>query len=122
MRKPNQRQQALFALAAFALLLGFACQRQSIHPGAINKVDSDIYDSLLVAQAALNQAKVDFTAGKIPASAKDEINVAIRVYNVAQASWKAYHSGASKDLVALERDIAALTREVAKVIRLRGDK
>ena len=120
--KFSRKQQIAFSIIVFLIWLATACASRGIHPGAINKADSDLYDTLLVAQAALNQAKVDFASGKIPASAKDEINVAIRAYNVAQASWKTWRSGVSKDYTQLEKDIAALTREVAKVIRLRGDK
>ena len=120
--KFSKKQQTAFSIIVFLLWMATACATRGIHPGAINKTDSDLYDGFLIAQATLNQAKVDFAAGKIPASAKDEINTAIRAYNVAQETWKAWRSGASKDYAQLEKDISALTREVAKVIRLRGDK
>ncbi len=42
-----------------------------IHPGAVNATDSAAYDALLIAEAAINRARMDYQAGQVPADARD---------------------------------------------------
>jgi hypothetical protein len=77
-------------LLVAVLLVAAACTaRYTVHPGAINTIDSAAYDSLLVAQAAIDQARSQYAAGQIPAK-KKALDALIASYNVARASWLTY--------------------------------
>ena len=67
-----------------------AALHYTVHPGAINQIDSAAYDALLVAENAIDQGRKDYQAGRLPAEAQDALNVLIRSYNVARASWLTY--------------------------------
>ena len=73
------------------LLSASACAgHYTIHPGALNKTDSAAYDTLLIAEAVIDQARLDDAAGRLPAAAKGALNVLVQSYNVARESWLAY--------------------------------
>lgn len=78
-------QHQLWAAIA-VLLLAFtatACAaRYIVHPGSLNKADSVAYDTLLIAQKAIDQAKTGN-----PGTA---LNALIQAYNVARNSWLTY--------------------------------
>ena len=79
--------------AATSLLVILLCScgaHYTIHPGALNKTDSAAYDTLLIAETAIDQARLDFQAGKLPLDAKSALDMLIRSYNVARASWLTY--------------------------------
>lgn len=101
------------------LVLGVGCasKNQHIsHPNAINQVDSSAYDTLLTAQAALEEAKAHISEHP---EAKQVLNQAIASYNSAQAAYKIYHglgdpqSGA--DLATSLSQLLASVSEVEKV-------
>lgn len=60
-----------------------------IHPGAINSVDSTLYDSLLTAQTTIEGLKSDIS--QYP-QLKQVLNRAIALYDAAEVSYKAYHN------------------------------
>jgi hypothetical protein len=62
----------------------------AIHPGALNVADSAAYDTLLVAEAAIDQARVENQARSRPSAEKDALNTLIGSYNVARDSWLTY--------------------------------
>jgi hypothetical protein len=62
----------------------------TVHPNALNSTDSAAYDTLLIAQASIDQARVAYQAGQLPSAAKDSFNTLIRSYNVAHDSWLTY--------------------------------
>jgi len=115
----------LMTVIAFALLLiGAGCAKaQPVHPNQINTFDGDAYDALTAAQAALNEAKSQYSAGKLPASAKAIINSTGAAYNTANASWKSWRdivqgtkpgdAGAAQ--AQLTTDLAALSQSVANL-------
>jgi hypothetical protein len=79
--------------AATTILLLFlvSCTAHySIHPGALNKTDSAAYDTLLIAETTIDQARLDYQAGQLPAGAEPALDALIRSDNVARASWLAY--------------------------------
>jgi hypothetical protein len=83
--------QGGIAVAIALLLLLAACSAHyRPHPGALSKVDSAAYDALLVAETTIDQARLDYTAGQLPAEAKEALDALIRSYNVARASWLTY--------------------------------
>jgi hypothetical protein len=73
------------------VLLTTACAgRYRLHPGALNVTDSAAYDTLLVAEAAIDQARVENQTRSLPSPEKDALNTLIRSYNVARDSWLTY--------------------------------
>ena len=109
------RVRAVLALLAVTvpLLLAGGCASSATHPGAANTVDSQIYDSLLSAQAAIEQAKSDF--GADPA-VKPALNRVIASYNAAMDAYVSYHqlavSGKQLDPSTLQAQVAALTADI----------
>ena len=97
---------------ALALALLQGCASRPIHPGAIDKLDSQAYDILLMTQASLDEAKAQIVSGKLPASAKAVVNAAGRAYDVARVAQKAYHE-ASPGLRSAKA--TELTEALAKV-------
>ena len=59
-------------------------------PVALNKTDSAAYDTLLIAETTIDQARLDYQAGQLPAGAKPALSALIRSYNVARAAWLTY--------------------------------
>jgi hypothetical protein len=81
------------------VLLASACgAHHKIHPGALNKSDSAAYDMLLNAEAAIDQARIDFTARRLPGRAKPELDTLIQIYNVARESWLTYRGAVATKL------------------------
>jgi hypothetical protein len=58
-----------------------------VHPGALNVADSAAYDTLLVAEAAIDQARVENQTRPLPSAEKDALNTLIQSYDVARVSW-----------------------------------
>jgi|SRR5580765_288725 len=113
-------------LTVMLLLTGFAglasgCHK-TIHPGAVSIVDSNAYDSLLVAQAALDEGR-KIIAEKPEQSYKDAFNKAAAVYNQALADWQLYHSTKDPALsTKLSGEIADVIRSVADMRTTFGKK
>lgn len=67
-------------------------------PGAANQFDSDTYLTLSTAKGAIDQAKQELANGAFSATiaphVKDAINKAVKVYNVADVTYQAYHTAA----------------------------
>lgn len=90
------------------------------HPNAINTFDSDAYDTLIGAQAAIEEAKANIAAHP---EAKDSLNATIKVYNLAEAAEKTYH--ASQDAASyadLQKALPELISAVANLEQLFGKK
>jgi hypothetical protein len=108
------------------LLLVSCTAHYSIHPGALNKTDSVAYDALLVAESAIDQARLNIQAGQLNADAKSALDVLIRSYNVARASWLAYHGALAANAPSPEyfdqltknlADLSAAMRALAQVTK-----
>ncbi len=80
-------------VVAMLLLVG-ACAKNVyvVHPGAVDAVDSRMYDALLTWNGALTQAKADFAAGKLPPSSKALINNAGAAYNTMREVRNTYRA------------------------------
>ena len=81
------------------------------HPGAVNPVDNALYDGILTARAALEQAKVEFTGQTSTVAALNNI---IPAFNKLEAGYSAYHTA----LVAGKADPAALTELQAELVSI----
>lgn len=100
----------LVVCAVCVLLTGCSKNPVTVHPNAISVFDSQTYDLLFEAQAAIDEAKAQFSAGNLPAAAHGPINVLVSVYNTARADWLIYRDAAQSG-----KDPAAATA------KLRGD-
>jgi hypothetical protein len=119
------RLPRVLVLALFSLLLSASastttgCAHHSaIRPGAVNSFDSHAYDSLLSAQAVLEQASKEVQA--FP-GLKPQLNKAIDAYNEAQRAYKAYHAlavaGKEGDTVQLAIAISQVSEESVRLLQ-----
>ena len=109
-------------ILAGCLMMGTGCGRQAhaVHPGAINAFDSYSYDTLLVAQAAIEQAKTEVAKHL---NAKRPLNQAIASFNIAEASYVAYHASAGTlDTADLQKALRELTVALAQMHAAFGGK
>ena len=78
-------------LLVLAVLSTAACAAHyKPHPGALNVTDSAAYDTLLVAEAAIDQARTENQTSPLSAQAKNALNTLIDSYNVARTAWLTY--------------------------------
>ena len=79
------------AVLVAVLLCSSGCAAHyAVHPASLSAGDSAAYDTLLIAQAMIDQARSALQAGQLPVSTKDTLNTLIHSYNVARASWLSY--------------------------------
>jgi len=117
-----QRKHLLTVMLLLVGLAGIASCHKTIHPGAVSIVDSNAYDSLLVAQAALDEGR-KIIAEKPEQSYKDAFNKAAAVYNQAEADWQLYHSTKDPALsTKLSGEIADVIKSVANMRTVFGKK
>lgn len=127
------RQRKLTALLLVSVLMIAGCTKlvHPKHPNQINDLDGYAYDSLTVAQAALDEAKVQFANGKFDDrkdAAKQIINTGGGSYDVARVSWNTWRDVANGlqagDVAALETklraDLSDLGSKIAAVKSLTG--
>jgi hypothetical protein len=81
-------------LIPIVLAASSCAARYTVHPGTLNAGDSAAYDTLIVAQAAIDQARTQ----PIPAEEKDALNALIRSYNVARESWLTYRGAVATNM------------------------
>src|SRR5437773_11377545 len=87
---PGLKTFTLLLVALLAAATSACAARYTIHPGALNKTDSAAYDILLVAETAIDQARLDYKSGQLPAGAKPALDALVRSYNLARDSWLTY--------------------------------
>lgn len=80
------------------VLLLAGCAAHTQHPGAVNKFDSDSYDTVLVTHNIIETTKTDLASNLFSASisgnVKDALNKLIQGYNIADTAYKTYHTAA----------------------------
>jgi hypothetical protein len=88
-----------FWIAAVFLVLTAACTAHyKLHPGALNTTDSAAYDTLLIAEAAIDQARSENQTRPFSAEAKDALNILIQSYNVTRAAWLTYRGAVATSI------------------------
>lgn len=89
-RRPALVRPSLpWGLALLLVVLGLACHKNATpHPNQINSFDGRTYDTLISAQAALDEAKSQYRNGSLPEDAKQIINGAGAAYEQARTSWQ----------------------------------
>ena len=98
----------------FCILLA-SCATTAVvtHPGAVNAFDSNTYDALLTAQAAIEAAKPLATTPTL----KTAVNAAMQAYDVAESAYVAYHTAAvagtatAAQQAALQTQVTSLTAQ-----------
>jgi hypothetical protein len=65
----------------------------ALRPGALNEFDQATYDTLMIAQGSLRQARIEIR-DNYP-QYKDQFNKVAAAYNTAQSAYKVYHEAAS---------------------------
>src|SRR3989454_12801177 len=67
---PGLKTFTLILVALLAAATSACAARYTIHPGALNKTDSAAYDILLVAETAIDQARLAYKSRQLPAGVK----------------------------------------------------
>jgi hypothetical protein len=70
----------------------------TIHPGAVNVADSAAYDTLLIAEAAIDQARIENQTRALPSEGKEALNTLIKSYNAARDSWLTYRGALATNI------------------------
>jgi hypothetical protein len=89
-------------------------------PGAINSFDATTYSLLLSFQKGIDSVKADFATQSpaVQAQAAPFINQAVKDYNIGEAAWQAYHSGATADTNGLTSALWQLTADLGNLGRM----
>jgi hypothetical protein len=98
-RIPGAKIAALLLVLPFAMSTP-ACSRYVVHPGSLNKTDSAAYDTLLVAETMINQARADYQSQQLPDQTREAFNTLVRAYNVARQSWITYRGAITTNVPA----------------------
>jgi hypothetical protein len=95
---PGLKTLVLLLAIPLFLVTPACAMHYSVHPGALNPVDSAAYDTLLMAESTIDQARQDFQSGELPAGAKpalEAFDALVRSYNIARDSWLTYRGAIS---------------------------
>ena len=87
----------------------------TVHPGALNKADSAAYDTLLIAEKAIDKARSDYKNQQLPPETKAPLNALIQVYNAARESWLTYR-GAVATKIPSDVYFNQLTKNISDLI------
>jgi hypothetical protein len=127
----RNRKAVLIPLLLVVALAACTKQVHVKHPNQINDLDGYGYDSLTVAQASLDEAKVQLAAHKFDdrrSSAVEIINAGGAAYDTAHVTWETYRDvlmGLKQgDVLSLEvelrQDLSDMAAAVARVKSLSG--
>ena len=86
-------------IAAALLVLAAACTAHyKLHPGALNTTDPAAYDTLLIAEAAIDQARAENQTRPFSGEAKVSLNRLIQSYNIAREAWLTYRGAVATNV------------------------
>jgi hypothetical protein len=107
----------LVLVLVVVLVLSFAAcvTHYRSHPGALNIADSSAYDALLIAEAAIDQARLDSKAGQLPDAARNPLAALITAYNLTRDAWLTYR-GAIATNVPAQSYLDQLNRNLADLM------
>jgi hypothetical protein len=127
----NREVRLTVILTVLAVVFTIGCQKKvTPHPNQLNAFDGQAYDSLVSAQAALDEAKGQYASGKLPPASKAVINDAGAAYESARTGWVYWRdvsmgikSGDVNEAQAkLQDDLAQLSAAIAKIAAMKGAK
>src|SRR5262249_9033467 len=73
-RIPGLKTLAFILIVPFLLVTPACALHYTVHPGALNTIDSAAYDTLLIAEATIDQARLDFNSGLLPSGARPALD------------------------------------------------
>jgi hypothetical protein len=91
---PGLKTLAFLLIVPFVLATPACAMHSNMHPGALKRIDSAAYDALLVAEATIDQARLDLKSGRLPAGAKPALDALVASYNHPPA-WLNYRGAIS---------------------------
>ncbi|SRR6266446_3683057 len=91
-------QHQLWIAVALVLLTAACTAQYKLHPGALNTTDSAAYDTLLIAEVAIDQARAENQTRPFSPEAKDALNTLIRSYNVSREAWLTYRGAVATNV------------------------
>jgi hypothetical protein len=97
-RIPGLKTLAFILIVPFLLVTPACALHFPVHPGALNQIDSAAYDTLLIAEAIINQARLDFQSGRLPSKTKPALDALVESYNIARGSWLSYRDAISTNV------------------------
>jgi hypothetical protein len=113
----------LTLLLPLCLLAGCVKNIQAPVPGQLNAFDATSYRVLTDAQAAIDSVKNSAITAPLTSTQKVVLNQAIADYNIAEASWQAYHAGGTTNTAALTSAINTLVADIAAIsTQIKGGK
>lgn len=117
-------RQVKVLVLVLALCTSFAITgcKKNVHPGAISVVDSNLYDTLLVAQGSLEEARKTVAENPTPLYIQ-AFNKAAAIYNQAEADWQLYHSSGDGTLLTkLQGEVDQVVKTIADMRKAFGKK
>jgi hypothetical protein len=112
---PGLRIPPFAILIPAALALPACAAHYNVHPGALNKADSAAYDTLLTAEAAINQARSEYSAGRLPTGSKEGLDKLIQSFNAARASWLTYRAAVQSN-VSTDSSLTQLNKNITDLV------
>jgi hypothetical protein len=115
------------AVLAIALSMG-GCSHTGTyvikHPGTVNQVDDQLYDSLLTARAAIESAKLQIaTYPQLQAILNTKV---IPPFNIVESAYLQYHAalvaGKAVDATPIQQQLLAVTAALADALKTAGVK
>jgi hypothetical protein len=97
-RIPGLKTLVPLLLVPLVLSTTACAAHYTVHPGALNTADSVAYDTLLVAETAIDQGRADYQAHRLPPQAKDALSTLINAYTIARESWLTYRGALSTNV------------------------
>ena len=94
-RIPGLKTLVVLLLIPLVFSMTACAAHYTVHPGSLNTTDSAAYDTLLIAKAAIDQARVENQTTPLPADVKGTLNTVIQAYNVARDAWLTYRGAVS---------------------------
>src|SRR5438067_13455754 len=73
-RIPGLKSLVLLLLIAVSLSTAACAAQYKVHPGALNPIDSAAFDTLLIAETTIDEARMGYQTGQLPPDAKDALN------------------------------------------------
>src|SRR5262249_11390054 len=92
---PGLKTLAFLLIVPLALATPACAMHYNMHPGALNRFDSVAYDTLLVAETTIDQARLDLQSGRLPAGAQPALDALVASYNTTRATWLTYRGALS---------------------------
>jgi hypothetical protein len=122
-RLPVSKLLPIVLLVPMLLSASACAAHYAVHPGALNTADSAAYDTLLIAESMIDQARI----GPIPPAGKDALDTLVQSYNVARESWLTYRGALATNTPSdayfqrLTKNLTDLTNAIRAIKEVKND-